>query len=237
MRGNKEFFQSAKTLSRNPLGIIALFIILVYAVASIVISLGRSEFYDNPYHPSVLFLAGFPVVVLIVFAYLVSKHHEKLYGPQDYQNTQDFFRTLKVPDAVKADNTGIATSDKNKQDVHEDAKTRIDKSYNDMVKFGFCLLHEAEVIRQRTAPRSGRYRVRVWIEPIENRSLGDIESVTYRVWENFENPVLTTTDKESNFDLWLNIYGEFPIIALLKNRNGDTYELQRYLDLPGRPQD
>lgn len=85
---------------------------------------------------------------------------------------------------------------------------------------------------------SGRYRVRVWIEAIEHRlPLSEIESVTYRVWDDFRNTTLATSDASSNFDLWLSLYGEFPILAFIKKKNGDTFELQRYLDLPGRSPD
>jgi hypothetical protein len=234
--GNK-IYESAKTLSRNPLGIIALFIVLVYAVASIVISLAKAEFYTNPCHPSVLFLALFPVVVLGVFTYLVAKHHEKLYSPQDYSNQSDFLSTIRSPAKIERGVGIAATSDEKDHAVNEDMKQRIDESYREVVKFGFCLLHAAEVTRQRTIPGSGRYKVRVWVEAIQHRSLSDIESVTYRVWDDFPEPVLTTKDRESNFDLWMTVYGEFPVIALVKTTTGETHELQRYVDVPGRPQE
>lgn len=84
------FYHSAKSLSRNPLGIIALFIVMVYAVASLVISLAKDEFYQNPQHPAVIFLAVFPLVVLVAFTYLVACHHRKLYAPEDYMDQRDF---------------------------------------------------------------------------------------------------------------------------------------------------
>jgi energy-coupling factor transporter transmembrane protein EcfT len=89
MSNEKSMFETAKSLSRNPLGIIALFIVLVYAVASVVISFAKAEFYQNPFHPAVLFLAIFPLVVLSVFTYLVAQHHRNLYAPQDYKDPSD----------------------------------------------------------------------------------------------------------------------------------------------------
>jgi uncharacterized membrane-anchored protein len=83
MSSDASVYVTAKSLARNPLGIIALFIVLVYAVASVVISLAKPESYANPFHPAILFLAIFPLVVLSVFAYLVAKHHRNLYAPQD----------------------------------------------------------------------------------------------------------------------------------------------------------
>ncbi|ACE85032.1 pYEATS domain-containing protein [Cellvibrio japonicus] len=233
------FYQTAKSLARNPLGIIALFIILVYAVAGIVISMAKPDFYNNPLHPAVLFLAIFPVVVLAVFAYLVVNHHRNLYAPEDYEDQKDFFRGLAVPAALTGapGEVAIATSDTSLKIADVQAQTSLNESYTGLVSFGYALLHHAEVIQARTSPRSGRYRVRVWLESIEHRSLSDIESVTYHVWDDFNQSVISTADASSNFDLWLSIYGEFPVLALVKTKEGQTYELQRYIDLPGRPPD
>jgi hypothetical protein len=232
------FFQSARSLARNPLGIIALFIVLVYAVASIVISLAKAEFYQHPFHPAVLFLAVFPLIVLGAFTFLVARHHRNLYAPDDYENSKDFFYGLTVPAELEGKSTGVATSDESRRSIPQEEIDSIETKYKQMVDGGFALLHQAEVLHERSSPKSGRYRVRVWIEAIErNRSIGDIASATYHIWHDFRNPVLTTADAKSNFDLWLNIYGEFPVLALIKLRSGAEVEVHRYIDLPGRPPD
>jgi hypothetical protein len=238
MSGDTSFYETAKSLARNPLGIIALFIVLVYAVASVVIGLAKPEFYANPFHPAVLFLAIFPLVVLIVFAYLVAKHHRNLYAPQDYKDEGHFFGGLKVPSLLTSGTGGVATSDTAETRTDVQIISTIEGSYRELVSFGFVLVHQVEVVQPRTSPKSGRYRVRVWVESIEpQRLLSDIASVTYHVWHDFNPPVLSTTDQASNFDLWLSIYGEFPVLALVTTKSGNTYELQRFIDLPGRPPD
>lgn len=237
MKADHGFYESAGILAKNPLGIIALFIVMVYAVAGVVIGFAQPAFYESPYHPSVLFLTVFPIIVLIAFVYLVTKHHGKLYSPGDYDSSADFFRTLFVPEELKRRDTGVATSDPSTHVIPADARQGLDESYARWVKLGYSLLHQAEVLTPRVAPKSGRYRVRVWIEAIQDRPLDDIDSVTYRVWDDFRNRVLATSDKNSSFDLWLNVYGEFPVIALIKTKDGAEFQLQRYLDLPGRPQD
>ena len=238
MNSDHSMFQTAKSLSRNPLGIIALFIVLVYAVASVVISLAKPEFYQNPFHPAVLFLSIFPLVVLAVFAFLVARHHRNLYAPQDYKDEGHFFDGHKVPSALRGSATGVATSDSDNTMIDSVIATSIDDSYARLVSFGFVLMHQAEVLRPRTSPQSGRYRVRVWVESIEGqRRLSEIASVTYHVWHDFSQPVLSTSDQESAFDLWLSIYGEFPVLALVTMKGGETCELQRFIDLPGRPPD
>ncbi|MBP7799556.1 MAG: hypothetical protein KA072_13120 [Thermoanaerobaculaceae bacterium] len=238
MSNNAEFFGSTKALARNPLGIIALFIVLVYTVGSAVINFARAEFYQHPFHPAVLFLAVFPLVVLGAFTYLVARHHRNLYGPYDFDESKEFFYGMTVPAELKGESTGVATSDTTKRLIPHEDRTSIESKYKELVTGGFMLLHQAEVMRKRTSPKSGRYRVRVWVEAIEsNRSITDIESVTYHVWHDFSNSVLSTSDAKSSFDLWLNIYGEFPVLALIKLRSGDEIEAHRYIDLPGRPPD
>jgi hypothetical protein len=238
MSNEQSMFETAKSLSRNPLGIIALFIVLVYAVASIVISLAKADFYQNPFHPAVLFLAVFPIVVLGAFTYLVARHHRNLYAPQDYENQNDFFFGLKIPNALRDNGAGAATSDTKGRGTDLATASSIESSYTKLVSFGFYLVHQAEVLQPRTSPKSGRYRVRVWIESIERqRPISDIASVTYHVWNDFSQPVLSTSDLKSSFDLWLSIYGEFPLLAVVTTNTGETYELQRFIDLPGRPPD
>ena len=238
MNRDTSMYETAKSLARNPLGIIALFIVLVYAVASIVISLAKTEFYQNPFHPAVLFLAIFPLVVLVSFTYLVIKHHRNLYAPQDYKYEGHFFGDLKVPSVLGSGVGSVSTSDTSGTETDSQTISSIESAYKNLVSFGFVLVHQTEVLQPRTSPKSGRYRVRVWVEPIERqRSISDIASVTYHVWNDFYPPVLPTSDQASSFDLWLSVYGEFPVLALVTTKNGETYELQRFIDLPGRPPD
>ncbi len=133
---------------------------------------------------------------------------------------------------------GVATSDTSEARTDAQIISSIEDSYKELVSFGFVLVHQAEVVQPRTSPKSGRYRVRVWVESIERaRSIADIASVTYHVWNDFNPSVLSTTNQASNFDLWLSVYGEFPVLALVTTKGGETYELQRFIDLPGRPPD
>ncbi len=67
--------------SRNPLGIIALFIVLIYGVAGFVTT--SSTVKEQPQLILTIFLVIFPFAVLWSFHQLVSKHFYKLFGPQD----------------------------------------------------------------------------------------------------------------------------------------------------------
>ncbi len=85
------FANSAVALSRSPLGIIALFIVLVYGFAALVVGVGTKD-PSIPIAPLIWFLVTFPFVVLAAFVWLVAYHHAKLFGPQDFDNQELFLR-------------------------------------------------------------------------------------------------------------------------------------------------
>jgi len=76
--------ECAKNLARNPLGIIALFIVLVYGFASLMVGFS-GKLTANERAPVIWFLVVFPVLVLFMFSWLVSHHHAKLYSPADFR--------------------------------------------------------------------------------------------------------------------------------------------------------
>lgn len=89
------FANSAKGLARNPLGIIALFIVLIYGFAALTLGI-NSTLQTEERLPLVWFLVIFPVIVLFTFTWLVSKHHEKLYAPSDYKSDEGFIEGVKA---------------------------------------------------------------------------------------------------------------------------------------------
>jgi len=83
----------AQKLARNPLGIIALFIVLVYGFAALVTGLA-SSFTQADKLPLIYFLVVFPVLVLAAFAWLVSRHSNSLFAPSDFRNEDSYLRAL-----------------------------------------------------------------------------------------------------------------------------------------------
>jgi hypothetical protein len=83
-----------KDLVKNPIGIIALFISLIYGFANLLLGATATSLTSDERHPLILFIVLFPVVVLVVFYLLVSRHHGKLYAPGDYKDDKSFLRTL-----------------------------------------------------------------------------------------------------------------------------------------------
>ena len=92
--GIKEFGQNAQRLARNPLGIIALFLVLVYGIATIV---AISPILDHDQRQIIIyFIIIFSFSVLGMFYLLVTKHPDKLYAPSDFVDEVNFMRIFEI---------------------------------------------------------------------------------------------------------------------------------------------
>jgi hypothetical protein len=82
--------ENAVKLAKNPLGIIALFILLTYGMASLLFGFVNSTINDYQRWVFVIFIISFPVIVLCVFYILVTKYHTHLYSPGEFQDETNF---------------------------------------------------------------------------------------------------------------------------------------------------
>ncbi len=89
-----DFLKGAKDFARNPLGIIALFISLIYGFASLLLDSAADKLTVAERWPIIIFIVVFPILVLITFYKLVTNHHGKLYAPGDFKDDKSFLRTL-----------------------------------------------------------------------------------------------------------------------------------------------
>ena len=83
-----------KDLVRNPLGIVALFISLIYGLASLLLAWNATALSPEERAPLIAFVTLFRIVVLGVFYLLVTRHHKKLYAPSDFKSDESFLSTL-----------------------------------------------------------------------------------------------------------------------------------------------
>ena len=83
------FIHAATKLARNPLGIIALFIVLIYGIANLTFAYGKN-LPEGASWVFVSFIIVYPFIVLYVFYKLVKDHHWKLYAPEDFPRSEDF---------------------------------------------------------------------------------------------------------------------------------------------------
>jgi hypothetical protein len=124
---------------RNPLGVVALFISLIYGFASLLLGSSADKLESVERWPIIIFIVIFPFSVLYVFYKLVTEHHGKLYSPADYKTDDSFLKTLTaqelaakleedVNEVVAIESTNI---NQNKvSDVREVIKQRIIKVEN-----------------------------------------------------------------------------------------------------------
>ncbi len=91
----REFGTTAKGLSRNPLGIIALFIVLVYGLACLVVITGGSLRLSERL-PIICFLIAFPFAVLGVFTYLVAFRAGQLFAPGDFKKEETYLELQRM---------------------------------------------------------------------------------------------------------------------------------------------
>jgi hypothetical protein len=96
-----EFLKNAKEFARNPLGIIALFISLIYGFVSLLLNSSAEKLTENERWPLIVFIVVFPVLVLGAFYRLVTNHHGKLYAPADFKDDKSFLRTLSPEEQEK----------------------------------------------------------------------------------------------------------------------------------------
>ncbi len=92
----KEFAKSAKDLARSPLGIVALFLVLVYGVACLFFSFAVASLSVGQKWLIILFIILFPCIVLLAFYLLVTKHHSKLYTPADWKDESHFLEAMNI---------------------------------------------------------------------------------------------------------------------------------------------
>lgn len=108
-----EFLRGAKEYARNPLGIVALFISLIYGFASLLLGSSADKLDSIERWPLLLFVVLFPFTVLFIFYKLVTEHHGKLYSPSDYKTDDSFLKTLSAEEREKKleDDAKEATGD------------------------------------------------------------------------------------------------------------------------------
>jgi hypothetical protein len=140
---------------RNPLSIVAIFISLIYAIASLLFGLSVKNLTPENQTVLVWFVVIFPLIVLAVFTWLVAKHHHKLYGPGDYRNDDAFISTLSTatPAEIAKKHEGEA------KQIEGDAKQPLPKTLGDSLKGrGVTYVLESLVLQELQTFIDGSFR-------------------------------------------------------------------------------
>lgn len=95
-------FAGMSGLTRNPLGILAIFLGVLYGVAGLLLGASTSSLTELNQTLLTLLVVIFPFVSLATFAWLVAGHHAKLYSPTDYRTDEAFISSFKPASAIEA---------------------------------------------------------------------------------------------------------------------------------------
>jgi hypothetical protein len=118
------FMDKAKGLTKNPLGIIALFISLIYGFACLVLSTSLNNIQGSCERlPLIWFIIAYPILILIAFIFLVVRHHEKLYAPSDYKDESNFIKTMDQKNRQKRIQNEVNAI---KEEINEDNTANVD---------------------------------------------------------------------------------------------------------------
>jgi hypothetical protein len=109
------------------------------------------------------------------------------------------------------------------------------KQYPEGMSEDYFLIHEAKTVYPETQDANGLYQVRVWLETEPESTIQECSRVVYRLHDTFPQKVIATEAAGKQFELWLNVYGEFTVIAYVERKHAGPLWVSRYLDLPGRP--
>ncbi|MEZ6139014.1 MAG: pYEATS domain-containing protein [Zavarzinella sp.] len=229
-----EFGETAKGLSRNPLGIIALFIVLVYGFACLVVGVGKTEPCERS--PLIWFLVIFPVMVLGVFAWLVSRHHKKLYAPTDYKDETHFVATIN-PDLnllqvakrqPEIPNVGfeatLSSVEKNVADVNPDRAEERSALYNQCR--GLFVTHVLYPSKDATM----EFDIFIYLIRHKSTDFDDIAEVDFFFGHYWGNRIFKATKIRGLFGVRTSAYGAFLCTCRVKMKDGTTLSLHRYID-------
>ena len=136
----KDFGKSATSLSKNPLSIISLFLVLLYVCAVIYIGFSGSQLESNERFILLWFLALATALVLVIFAWLVSKQSDKLYAPTDFKDDSSF---LQLQRKGKPD-VGLIGKE-NQVETEQQANEKNDRKIDDLMSYGAVIQCASEI--------------------------------------------------------------------------------------------
>lgn len=232
----KQFAESATALTKNPLGIIGLFIVLVYGFACLVLGVSGNTLEPNERQPIVWFLVLFPLLILTAFYLLVTNHHKKLYAPSDYRDERLFFsyqsdeqRTKRLAQEVERIESLEAAGERAPEQAR--ASGTIRASYADAERLAFLAIEQEigqpfpKYVEIRTNNRVEQFdgvlvtdkeahliEVKYFSRPTFKREF--LEAVVHRASGFIWNTTMDEKVERETIVLWLAIVVDFDKTAL-----------------------
>lgn len=154
----EDFGNTAKSLSKSPLGVLSLFLVLVYALACAVFNFksGLSETQNEVF---LCFIVFFPIFIFVAFMWVWVYHSDKLFAPSDFSDENNFIKLRQ-----RIDHT-----------VNEKINSRI----NELEK---QLEYEVAYLRLSAAKLQGRYDVALYWANRQLEKGNDSELLTQKAF-------------------------------------------------------
>lgn len=238
---------AAKGLARNPLGIIALFIVLIYGFASFVTS--RSLATENE-RVLVWFMALFPPMVLVVFAWLVGNRPQNLYAPSDFKDEDNYLRAMRwlavdvqsFPETTPQDGIGPAADAHAEQASQPFPSSAAEPTLEVAGDEAISLASERKAIYQRnrslvlvhvlkpSSQPGQKYDVYLYVKRHPEGQLDDVARARFFFGRHWGNQVFEGQREGSAFGVATAAYGPFLATCRVTFTDGQAVTLQRYVD-------
>jgi hypothetical protein len=229
-----DFSNSAVRLARNPLGIIALFIVLIYGFASLVVGFSEKISIEERL-PIIWFMVLFPLVVIGVFSWLVSRHHKKLYAPFDFKDERHFFQVYdpdlrnlgyampgQSPDWAKEKRASNGSSvDEREAKSREEERNAIYEKNR-----GLFLVHVIE-----PSQKEGQlFDVFIYLLRHKSNDFRDVVDSEFFFGSYWGNRVFKGTSLGSRIGVRTSAYGSFLCMCRVRLSDNTELTLERYID-------
>ncbi len=221
----KEFGILAQGLARNPLGIIALFIVLIYGFACLVA--GASSHLDAPERtPIIWFMVLFPAVVLAAFVWLVSCHHTKLYAPSDYKDENHFIAAGK-PDVSNLPLAPPVETGRSKYAVAgESDDLTVTRNGVYETSRGYFIAHILEPSRKD----GQEYDIFIYLIRHKSRDYSDVKKAEFFFGHYWGNKIYVGSKAEDYIGVRTSAYGPFLALCRITFKDGATVTINKYID-------
>lgn len=246
------FGNTASKLSQNPLGIIALFIVLVYAFASLVVGIGRN-LTETTTGILVWFLVLFPVLVLVAFSWLVSRHHTKLYAPKDYQKEEHFIATLSHEIVkLKPVQTQLPVPTESLEEPSSNVETIIPEVNETLTSMEKLNKNSSNFILERVSERERiykenrlmvlvhkitpsnkpgfKYDISIYAKRHGNEDISDVKNVEFFFGKSWGYQTFTGEREGNVIGVSTSAYGTFLCTCLITFTDGKQISIYRYID-------
>lgn len=217
-----EFGKTAQGLAKKPLGIIALFIVLIYGFACLVVGVsGRLQTIERL--PIIWFMVIFPVVVLGVFAWLVSRHHKKLYAPSDYKDESHFLENSS-PELSKLTYVSKSTNHSEVASSESDWSNERRNIYKE--NKGYFIAH----VLEPTNKDGQEYDIFIYLIKHKSQDYKDIAKAEFFFGEYWGNKIYVGSNTGKYIGVRTSAYGPFLALCKITFKDGTSITISKYID-------